>query len=349
MRRKLRFVVMEGPPADYPALFGAAGEQLGYETEVDSYPHIEPAAFSRAKLAHIRDLLRRRSDDEIVLFCPGALEHFVDGADMSFQFSAYRSWFDPQSMMVIPHPWTPTWDLADQDRLRWKTKPACTIGFMGAAYKGSRGAKLAGTIPPVRRWIRSGGLVRNCDWPAFTDERGLPFRYVPTFIRWDVLQAVENAPDPSGESRVEIIDTEGLNFASWHRQEFAEHMARTSYVLCPRGCENYSYRAYEALRFGRIPVIIDSDMVLPSSIDWEGVGLIVPDECRASIRTRIVEDYETRSTSAFLERQALAFGTSAYLDGDKWLSDCIEEAIGKLEGRPSSDEYPPRGTISARA
>ncbi len=330
MQRVLRFVVMEGPPADYPALFRAAAEKLGFEVEVDSYPHIEPAGLSPAKLAHIRSLLKRRSPDEIILFCPGALEHFVDGADMSFQFSAYRSWFDPKTITVIPHPWTPTWNLADRDSLRWNAKPPCAIGFMGAAYQNSRGARLAGKFPPLRRWIRAGGLVRNSNWAAWMDGWRLPSRYVPTFVRWEVLQAVANAPDNSGLSEVEIIDTEGLNFAPWHRVEFAQHLQQTTYVLCPRGCENYSYRAYEALRFGRVPVIVDSGMVLPSSIDWEKVAIIVPDECKESIRARIVEDYRSRDVDAFLKRQGDAFAASDYLDGDEWLADSILEAVGKL-------------------
>jgi hypothetical protein len=325
---------MEGPPADYPAAFRAAALKLGFQVKVDSYAHIEPADFSRAKLAHILSLLKPRADDDIILFCPGALEHFVEGADMSFQFSAYRNWFDPATTTVIPHPWTPTWHLARQESLRWKSKPSCTIGFMGAAYRRSRGASLAGAIPPLRRWIRGGGLVRNAYLAAWLDERRLRARYVPTFIRREVLEAVESAPDDSGLAEIQIIDTEGGNFAPWHRDEFAQHMAETTYVLCPRGCENYSYRAYEALRFGRVPVIIDSDMVLPSSIDWQDVGIIVPDGCSDSIRARIVDDYRSRDAAAFLKRQEAAFRASDYLDGDDWLADCVLEAVRKLGVAP---------------
>lgn len=330
MQRVVRLVVMEGPPADYPALFRAAAERLGFQVQVDSYPHIRPADFSGAKLDTIRNLLKRRASDEIVLFCPGALEHFVNGADMSFQFSAYRSWFDPSTMTVIPHPWTPTWHLADRSLLHWRTKPPCSIGFMGAAYKRSRGARLAGSIRPLRNWVRAGGLVKNSKLVAWMDEHRLPSRHVPTFIRAEVLEAVARSQDPSGVSELEIIDTEGFNFAPWHKNEFADHLQKTTYVLCPRGCENYSYRVYEALRFGRVPVIVDSDMVLPAAVDWGNVAIIVPDKFKGSIRARILEDYESRDATAFLERQAQAFSASDYLDSDEWLSDCILKAIGRL-------------------
>jgi hypothetical protein len=54
------------------------------------------------------------------------------------------------------------------------------------------------------------------------------------------------------------------------RQEFYNNLLTGSFSLCMRGNGNFSYRLYEALSFGRIPILIDTDCVLPFSsiIDW---------------------------------------------------------------------------------
>lgn len=54
------------------------------------------------------------------------------------------------------------------------------------------------------------------------------------------------------------------------RQTFYNNLLSGSFSLCIRGNGNFSYRFYEALSFGRVPILIDTDCVLPFSneIDW---------------------------------------------------------------------------------
>lgn len=47
------------------------------------------------------------------------------------------------------------------------------------------------------------------------------------------------------------------------RREYYDNMLSGSYCVCMRGCGNFSYRLYEALSFGRVPILIDTDCVLP--------------------------------------------------------------------------------------
>lgn len=58
------------------------------------------------------------------------------------------------------------------------------------------------------------------------------------------------------------------------RRSYYEHLIKSSATLCMRGGGNFSYRLYEALSFGRIPVIINDDMSLPmqSFIGWDVIG-----------------------------------------------------------------------------
>lgn len=55
------------------------------------------------------------------------------------------------------------------------------------------------------------------------------------------------------------------------RQIFVNNMIASDYILCARGGGNFSYRLYETLAMGRIPLLIDSNGGLPygSQIDYE--------------------------------------------------------------------------------
>jgi Exostosin family len=55
------------------------------------------------------------------------------------------------------------------------------------------------------------------------------------------------------------------------RQQFVENMIGSDYVLCTRGGGNFSYRFYETLSCGRIPLFVNTDCSLPfeQHIDWK--------------------------------------------------------------------------------
>jgi len=55
------------------------------------------------------------------------------------------------------------------------------------------------------------------------------------------------------------------------RREFNKNLTENMYHFCYRGHGNFSYRFYETLSFGRVPILIDSDVNLPfeSIINWE--------------------------------------------------------------------------------
>jgi hypothetical protein len=69
------------------------------------------------------------------------------------------------------------------------------------------------------------------------------------------------------------------------RQRFLANLFEHTYVLCASGYGNYSYRFYETLAAGRIPVFLDSDAVLPfqDRIPWR--ELVVWVEAEAVHRT----------------------------------------------------------------
>jgi len=55
------------------------------------------------------------------------------------------------------------------------------------------------------------------------------------------------------------------------REEFIQNLLQTDYAVCVRGKGNFSFRLYETLAAGRIPIFVNSDCVLPfeDRIDWK--------------------------------------------------------------------------------
>ena len=64
------------------------------------------------------------------------------------------------------------------------------------------------------------------------------------------------------------------------QREYFENMENNIFVFCMRGGGNFSYRFYETLMMGRIPIFIDTDCVLPFEelINFSDVGLFLKDE-----------------------------------------------------------------------
>ncbi len=62
------------------------------------------------------------------------------------------------------------------------------------------------------------------------------------------------------------------------RYQFLDNLQRNAYALCVRGADNYSWRFYEALSLGKIPVLIDTDCMLPlaDEIPWDQFIVRVP-------------------------------------------------------------------------
>ena len=94
----------------------------------------------------------------------------------------------------------------------------------------------------------------------------------------------------------------------YKRARYQETLARSRFVLCPRGRGTSSIRLYETLAAGRVPVIISDDWVAPKGPDWEACGLRWP-EGRTEGLTEMLEerDSDWPSMSAAARREHAAF------------------------------------------
>jgi hypothetical protein len=84
-----------------------------------------------------------------------------------------------------------------------------------------------------------------------------------------VRRAILSAHHPS-----DAVVQEKLNFnhqrhaAKEDVGPYAEILARSRFTLCPPGSGTSSYRIFEAMRAGSIPVVISDRLVLPDGPDW---------------------------------------------------------------------------------
>ncbi|GAK96478.1 hypothetical protein JCM19294_1991 [Nonlabens tegetincola] len=86
-------------------------------------------------------------------------------------------------------------------------------------------------------------------------------------------------------------------------QEFFDNLNNSPYAFCMRGAGNFSVRFYEALALGRIPVLIETNNVLPleNEINWSNhVCVIKKDE---SIINKLVQFHDSCSEERFIELQ----------------------------------------------
>lgn len=58
---------------------------------------------------------------------------------------------------------------------------------------------------------------------------------------------------------------------------FAQTFQDSKFVLCPRGLCLSTWRIYEAMKAGRVPVIISDFWIPPEGIDWESFSIRVPE------------------------------------------------------------------------
>ncbi|MEO1496008.1 MAG: exostosin family protein [Planctomycetota bacterium] len=98
-------------------------------------------------------------------------------------------------------------------------------------------------------------------------------------------------PDPDAKRRV--------------RQEYLENIAGSDYTLCLRGAGNFSYRLYETLAMGRVPLFVNTDCALPfaDEIDWRRHVVWVEESEMRQLGARLREFHAALTPDAFEQLQ----------------------------------------------
>lgn len=85
------------------------------------------------------------------------------------------------------------------------------------------------------------------------------------------------------------------------RKEYVQNMLASDYNVCVRGCSNFSYRFYETLCCGRIPLFIDTDCTLPfeDRIDWKRYIVLCDERNLADLPARVEEFHRRHTPDSF--------------------------------------------------
>lgn len=94
-----------------------------------------------------------------------------------------------------------------------------------------------------------------------------------------------------------------VNYGASYNREYYTSILNSDYTVCARGTENYSIRFFEVFCLGRIPILVDTDCVLPfaDKIDYEECCVIVPSSKIGRVG-RYVLDFHSRKRTAELIR-----------------------------------------------
>jgi hypothetical protein len=101
-------------------------------------------------------------------------------------------------------------------------------------------------------------------------------------------------------SRAEIADTSATDFFGAQTDEvergkrhYADVITRSKFVLCPKGAGPSSFRIFETMAAGRVPVILSDLWEPPVGPDWKACAVFIPE--RDADRTgEILETHEAR-------------------------------------------------------
>tara|TARA_Y100001970_G_scaffold244255_1_gene310210 strand:- start:1339 stop:2397 length:1059 start_codon:yes stop_codon:yes gene_type:complete len=87
--------------------------------------------------------------------------------------------------------------------------------------------------------------------------------------------------------------------------EYYENIKKSDYIICIRGTGNFSIRMYETLMMGRIPILINTDCLLPFTkhIDWNEHMIIINWDKRKNIGSIIKEFHKSISKDDFQQKQ----------------------------------------------
>ncbi len=274
---KICLVFLVSAELDHSSVFEAAFKELGADVETVKVPFFSLSSITAGRINDLKELLREKSKDCFLIFSPGTAELFLDGPDLTLVFSAYRSWYNSKTIRVIPHPWAPSRVPDNRDDFVWHTKPPLRVGFMGTSYSAARAPNILLKFPgQIRFWSLQGAFLRNTQFLSLLRSLGISLQYLNAFPRIETIRVLKSNASQYSGIELDIVERQRFDASPQAISEYREHLAKTTYVICPRGSENYSFRMYEALNYGRVPVIVDTDMVLPKQIDWKRLALRVP-------------------------------------------------------------------------
>lgn len=185
------------------------------------------------------------------------------------------------------------------------------------------------TTPPqgVLRFLQhtaNGGYLVQYPNEFVTYERPIQdddrlFGFVGSLETADVRRGLVALSHPRGVVK-DMTSEARANRDSWSaderarfRQSYAQELTRCKFILCPRGLSPSSVRMYEAMRAGRVPVILSDAWVPPSGPDWGSFSVRLAEREVANLPDILNE----------IEPKAREMGALARRAWQQWFADDV--------------------------
>lgn len=148
-------------------------------------------------------------------------------------------------------------------------------------------------------------------------------------IRYDVLNLIFNS-----DLDKDIIIRKGFWAPELSkddaREQFINNMINNTFIICMRGAGNFSYRLYETMMMGRIPIIIDSNQVFPfeKKIDYSEFSFRIDHSNVFNIVSILKEFIRTLSDDKIKEMQTKSRQIwEDYMSPEGWIKNFNKEII----------------------
>jgi hypothetical protein len=248
-------------------------------------------------------------------------EHIPVEHSIVLRTSQYRFKTPPREIIVpayVDDLWE--WALPEEERKFREKGPLPVVGFTGWASV-SRNAWLKAIF------FRTRSLLS----PRYA-------AYTPgVAIRKRVLKTLQTSPGVSANFIIRNSFSGNVKTMQGSpdelRAQFVANMRDSDYALAVKGNGNYSMRFYEALSMGRIPLLVDTESLLPleSRIDYHECCLIVRQHEIRRMGDIVAQFHRDLSQEQFLRMQQRArevFVTYLRVDGfSKYLMQEIQELL----------------------
>lgn len=117
---------------------------------------------------------------------------------------------------------------------------------------------------------------------------------------------------------------------------YLETIYRSQFVLAPRGFGPSSWRLFETMRAGRVPVIVSDDWVPPEGIAWNNISVRIPEREVEKI-PEILESLESRSEHMGIQARREWERCFSFSHGFRWIASRVSECIAASQGcKPDS-------------
>lgn len=132
--------------------------------------------------------------------------------------------------------------------------------------------------------------------------------YPPVLLRQRVLDLLRRDPNMECDFIQRTKYKAGVKTPEQEtetRREFFANIRNTDYTVCVRGGGNFSVRLYETLAMGRIPVLVDTDCLLPFNSDprWRECCVYIHEDELPHIAEKVQAFHNALSEDAFLDVQ----------------------------------------------